>query len=326
MIVAFFLCALPPLFAMSADANAPSSASIHQTLEQLWSGRQYRELTAYVEGLERSWGDYAPILLARALHSYQYGAQIEVCIDRLHALRTKIQSSMVYASPIFMELLDSRILRYEKLQKFYLEQGITPEKRRAERDPLVKTKFIHSDHWGEEMLFFNTPEVFITPDGIKPARERPERLTNSVLERADMPQLIAILSNEENDMLYRKVASQEIVRRRAAKGGVAELVNSLRLSDMSYTSQDTADALVAIGRDAVPLIVNFMNQPQRYSGDQMLAIWVLVRIGIKDASVMQALQSVATNKRMFGAQRYAKDAMQYLENIEGNGIDNPNLE
>jgi len=226
---------------------------------------------------------------------------------------------MVAASPIFMELLDSKILRYESLRKFYLERGITPEIRRTERDPLVKTKFKHADHWGEEMLFFNTPEVFITQDGIKPARERPAKLTNSALERADMQQLMSILTNDTNDMTTRKEVSQEIVRRRAEKGGVAELVKSLRLSDMSYTAQDTADELVAVGRDAVPLIVDFMNDPQRSSSDQRMAIWVLVRIGVADAKVIQALQTVATNKMMFGAKQYATDALQYFEKRRAHG-------
>jgi hypothetical protein len=306
-------CALFPLLALPSEKTAPSPAAIHQTLEQLWSSRRFEELTAYVGDLERSWDGYVPVQLARAIYSYKYGAQVEEAIDRLKILRSRLQTNIAASSPVFMELLDSRIRRYEDSKKFYLEQGIAREKRLADRNPLKTTEFKHSKHWGEEMLFFNAPEVFLTESGVRSAMKVYEATAVQSLDKVSLKVLQNDVGDEKKPMIERKAFAQELVRRRIAQGGVSNLLHSLRSGDIAYTYQDTIQALVRSGSAAIPGLIGYVNDPRWYVSEQKMAIWALVRIGAADSEVIQALQSVVARTDRADLAKYAGDALHYLQ-------------
>ena len=308
------LCAHFPILAIAAEENPPTSATIYQTLEQLWSGRQYDELKTYIEMLDRSWGDYIPVQIAHAIYSYKYGAQVEDAIDRLNILRTRLQSNITIASPVFMELLDSRILRYEKTKMFYLQEGVSREKRLTDRDPLVKTEFKHSEHWGEEMLFFNAPEVFLSESGVRSAAITGRDETSvRAIEQIPGETLQGEVGDDQKSMPERKAFAQELVRRRGADGGVSNLVRSLRAGDNPYTYQDTVEELAKVGPTAIPALVEFINDPAHFPRDQKMAIWALVRIGVADPTVIQTLQTISANTDRADLAKYAQDALQHLQ-------------
>ena len=122
LIILFCLLNLNVAFCAQTVAKASqSSFDIFQTVENLWSAREFKELDKYIKELEQLWKGYVPVEIALAIYSYQYGAQVEDSIEKLKMVREKLNIEM--ASPIFMSLLDSRILRYEKLQQFYKKMG-----------------------------------------------------------------------------------------------------------------------------------------------------------------------------------------------------------
>jgi len=310
----FALC-LPRLSGAVEDNNPPSSAAIHQTLERLWGERKYGELAEYVHDLQNKWSTYVPVELTMAIYSYQYGAQVEDAIERLKGLREKLKSDIAGVSPLFMELLDSRIARYESIRQFYLERGISREQRLAERNPLKKTTFKHSKQWVgvDEMLYFNAPDVFLVESGVRPARKTCVATVEPSLKRTPSNTLLSKIGDHTQPMAQRKACAQELVRRRAADGGVSNLVQSLRAGDSSYTYHDTVEALVEVGASAIPELVRFINDPAHLPYDQKMAIWVLVRIGVADPDVIQTLQAVSSNTDRADLAKYAQDALQYLQ-------------
>ena len=304
-----------PLFASAMDTKTPpSSAIIYQTLEQLWSDREYDKLTSYIETLEHSFGEYVPFQIARAMYSYKYGAQVEDAIDRLSALQSGLQANIATASPVFMELLDSRILRYQRTRMFYLQEGVSREKRLADRNPLAKTEFKHSEHWGEEMLFFNAPEVFLAGSGVKSAViTGRDAILVQAIEKVPVETLQAEVGDDKKPMIERKVFAQELVLRRGTDGGVSNLVRSLRAGDSPYTYQYTVEELAKVGPTAIPALVEFINDPAHFSPDQKMAIWALVRIGVIDPTIIHTLQTISANTERLDLAKYAQDALRYLQ-------------
>ena len=135
-ILLFLLSAFVPFFTMSEEASPPSSATIYDTLERLWSGRKFVEVNAYVKGLEKSWSHYVPVQLTLAIYSDHYGGQVEDTVARLKTLREKLTAEAMAVSPVFLEFLDSRILMYGKTQEFYRRRGIS----RDDRHPKTRGK------------------------------------------------------------------------------------------------------------------------------------------------------------------------------------------
>lgn len=304
-----------PRLSEAMESSPPSSAIIYQTLDRLWGERKYAELDEYVQALQRKWSSYVPVVLTMAIYSYQYGAQVEDATERLNWLREKLNSDIATASPVFMELLDGRITRYERLKQFYLEQGISREQRLAERDPLKRSTFKHAKRWVgvDEMLYFNAPEVFLTEASVRLSDNG--RTTTAVPSLAQIPAnlLQREIADDKKPMAERKAFAQEIVRRRGAEGGVSHLVQGLRAGDSPYTYQDTVEELVTAGAASIPALIEFINNPAHFPRDQKMAIWALVRIGMIDSDVARTLQDISENADRADLAQYAQDALQYLQ-------------
>ncbi len=302
-----------PFLAIAAETNPPSSATIYQTVEQFWSNHQYGQLAAYIDTLERSYSDYVPVQIVRAIYSYKYGAQVEDAIDRLRALRSRLQRDIAAASPVFMELLDSRILRYEKTKQFYIQQGISPGQRLTDRDPLKTTDFTHSEHWGDEMLFFNAPEVFLLEHGVAPVHPEEAATPDPKLKQKDTQELLQSVGDDKTTMPLRRATAKALVEKRASTGDLKELASGLDEANMVYTYRDTVEELAKVGRDAVPSVLEALNDPASSNTDKKCAIWALVRIGVADPSGIQTLQAISTNTDRADLAKYAQDALQYLQ-------------
>ena len=313
------LLILLPLFVLhcvsEAEERPPSSAAIYDTLDQLWGSRKFTELTDYVQKLKSSWGGYVPVELALATHSENYGGQVEDAIERLTALRTRLQGDIAAASWVFMDLLDGTIQENEKSRDFFIQQGISREQRLAERDPLKKTKFKHSKEWGvsiDDLLYFNAPEVFLTEQGVRVAHPL-EPATPPKLKQMATQQLLEYLLDYENPMIKRKACAQELVRRRAEAGPVSELVASLWGWDAGYTYQYTVKELVKIGPAVIPELIAYLDKDDFYS-DKEEGIWALVRIGVADPAVIQTLEAISSNGTPWrDTAKYAQKALQYLQ-------------
>src|SRR5690606_3826513 len=99
--------------ASATESQPPAAMVICQNLERLWSQRRYAELDRYVGALHKEWKDYAPVALTLAVYSKHYGGQIEDSITILRRLRERLGADIEAASPLFLDLLDGRIDRYE---------------------------------------------------------------------------------------------------------------------------------------------------------------------------------------------------------------------
>jgi len=315
------LLILLPLFVLhcvsEAEERPPSAAAIYDTLDQLWGSRKFTEVTDYVQKLKSSWEGYVPVELALATHSDKYGAQVEDSIERLTVLRTRSQGDIAAASPGFMDLLDGTILQYEKSRDFFIQQGISREQRLTERDPLKKTKFKHSKEWGDgigdDLFYFNAPEVFLTEQGVRVAHPQEPATPDPKLKQMDTQQLLEYLGDYENSMIKRKACAQELVRRRAEAGPVSELVESLWGWDAGYTYQYTVEELVKIGAAVIPELIAYLDNDDFYD-DKEEGIWALVRIGVADPAVIQTLEAISSNgKPWHDTAEYAQKALQYLQ-------------
>lgn len=309
------LSILVPVTSYAAGSSRPpASITIYETLEDLWGNRKYAELSTYANELKSSWDTYAPVQLSLAIYSYKYGTQVEDAIGRLKALRDRLNADIVVSSPVFMELLDGRILRYEKAEKFYRENGITREVRMKQRNPLKKTAFKHSEHWGgvDEMLYFNVPEVFLTEKGIAPANPVDEAISDSKLKNKDIQELLLFVGDDKVSMRMRKAAIKELILKRTEEGNLKQLVRGLDEASMVYTYRDTVEALVSVGHDAVSAILETLNDAVASNTDKRYAIWALIRVGVATPNVVQTLQTLAEGSDRAVAD-YAERALNYLQ-------------
>lgn len=304
-----------PWFSVADTIKPPSSATIYDTLEQLWGGREFAEVDAYVKQLAISWSNYLPVQLTLATYSYQYGGQVEDAVDRLKTLREKLSADVRAASPMFMELLDSRIIRYEDLSQFYSMKGISREQRLTERNPLKKTKFKHAKHWAgvDDMLYFNAPEVFLTEGSSIPAYPDGDEPPDFDVTQKDASELLELIGGEIITMRTRKAAVKELIRIRETNGNPNELIQGFDEGVMGYTYHDTVEALVEIGVDAIPSIFNVLTDPGKGLSAAKYSIWALLRIGVYDEQVADALKSVINNPLALpDLVNYAKNAKTIL--------------
>lgn len=300
--------------AMAEGKGPPSTATIYDTLERHWSEREFSEVDAYVKQLATSWSNYVPVQLTLAIYSDQFGGQVEDAVDRLKALREKLNTDVTTASPMFMELLNSRIIRYEKTQNFYLRQDISREQRFAKANPLKKTDFKHSEHWSlDDMLYFNAPEVFLTEGSSIPAYPEGDKPPDFDVTQKDASELLELIGGDKMTMRTRKAAVKELIRIRETNGNSNELFQGLDEGSMGYTYHDTVEALVEIGVDAIPSIINVLTDPGKDLSASKYSIWALLRIGVYDEQVADALTSVINNPLALpDLVNYAKNAQIIL--------------
>jgi len=129
-----------------------------------------------------------------------------------------------------------------------------------------------SKDWGDEMLYFNTPDVFLTGQGVISANPAESTADISALKQNDASQLMQAVGDEKTPMPARRVAAKALVEKRAATRDFKELTRGLHEANMVYTYRDTVEALVKAGRDAVPFVLERLNDPAGSSGGKKYAI------------------------------------------------------
>lgn len=317
LILCLALSAEPSL---AAKASPPSSATIYQHVEQLWSSRKFSELDHYVRELKQTWPGYAPVELTLATYNYKYGTQIEDSIKILKALRGQLTAKIDFASPVFLDLLDSCIQQEESLLKFFVGKKKSRKQRFAEENPLKKSRFTFSNHWvGQqgELLYFNVPEVFLTQPGAVSGRVAKEEASGRKLEALEEQQLVLIMNDLTTTMSTRKSAVSKLVRKRADEGGLKALINGFDEADVVYTYYDTVEALVQMGTNAVPSVLEVVKDFEGASSDKTkCAIWALVRIGVINSDVVKTLQQISTDAVLPSLAEYARLALNHLQQVE----------
>lgn len=304
---------LAPGFGLAADTQPPTSTSIYETLDDLWKQGRFDDLDSYVSELRSSWGDYLPARLAHATYSFKCQVDVEKALLILEELRAVLDRDLVFASPIFMDLLDSRILRYRKTAQFRSDNGYTREKLLTTIDPRKMDPTKRSKDWGDEMLYFNAPEVFLTEDGVIPAQPEDATIHDAAVMQKDDQELLQFLGDDNATLHTRKSAVRKLVQKRVERGDLKQLARGLDEANMVYTYRDTVEELTSVGGDAVPVILEALNDPASSNTDKKGAIWALVRIGVVDPEVIQSLRSIAEGSDRAGVAGYAERALKHLQ-------------
>ncbi|MDD4016853.1 MAG: hypothetical protein PHV28_02805 [Kiritimatiellae bacterium] len=73
-----------------------------------------------------------------------------------------------------------------------------------------------SKDWGDEMLYFNTPDVFLTGQGVIPANPAESTADISALKQNDASQLMQAVCDEKTSQPARRAAARALVEKRAA--------------------------------------------------------------------------------------------------------------
>ncbi len=316
----FIISLFLPLVNIKAKTNVPPTSSvIYKTLDELWGKGDFYEIDMYIDKLEERWGDYAPTQLAVAMYQFKCNVDVKKALSILENLDKSLSVDFISTSPVFFELLNSKIYRYKDTVRYYLKRGYTREYLQGKISPRKMVLSKRSKHWGEEMLFFNVPEVFITSDGVKYANVLNEPMQSKTLETFNKKDLSKVVCNDKISIVVRKEISQILIDYYATQGGVTNLVHHFRDGNIVYTYQDTVDALIEYGDDAIPVLIKYLNN-YKYSVDsQKMAIWALARMGDASPAVIDVLQSITTNTSSSILSQYAKDAMKYLQNSKLNG-------
>lgn len=305
-----------PVYSYSTDNKVPSSTVIYQTLNDLWKRGRFNKLDTYIADLRHSRGDYLPVRLAFATYSYKSHVDVDKAISELEEVRKLLTRDLLFASPIFMDVLDSRILRYKKTAQFRSDAGYTRTKLLTTIDPRKMNSSKRSKTWGDEMLYFNAPEVILSEQGVIPAYAEESMMPNTKLKQKDALELLQSVGNHKSSMSVRKTAVNELIKKRTAEGGLKELARGLNEANMVYTYRDTVKELEKSGTNAVPHVITALNDPIASNGDKKCAIWALVRIGVASPEVVQTLQATAENTNRSDVAEYAQRALKYLQNSQ----------
>lgn len=305
---------LLPIFGLVSSAKPPTSTEIYITLDDLWGRGCFDELDSYVSDIRNSWKNYLPVCLAYATYSYKCQVDVGEAISVLKNIRQSLNRDFVSASPVFMELLDSRILRYQKTADFRKNHGYTRERLLATIGPRKVDPEKRSKDWGDAMLYFNAPELYLSERGVVPANPESMMVTDSQLQKKERHDLLQSVGDDNVSIRTRKAAVKELVQKRADKGDLKQLARGLYEANMVYTYRETVKELASVGRDAVPVILEALNDSVASNTDKRCAIWALARVGVANQEVVQTLRSIAEDSDSTdGVSDYAKRALEYLK-------------
>lgn len=292
----------------------PSSAQLYATLDSLWKNGDFNVLDAYVNKLETRWEVYLPVQLALAKYYYNIELDIDKAIETLNAANASLTNDMIHVSPLFRTELESRMLRYVDLRDFLKTHGETKDSLFKRLNPRTMDPQKRGKTWMDETLFYNTPEILFTREGIrpvKPAPDSPHSLSN--IKDMDEEQLMKIIGGSYTPTLNRKAAVNELVARRLASGKMDDLLKGLYEHRSLYTYHATADQVVKKGTEAIPSLLACLDK-NKILTDRRKIIWPLIRIGDARPEVIQALEKIRDeNPPSLKDSPYAKQAIEYLK-------------
>lgn len=295
----------------------PSMATIFATVNDKWSKKNYRYVKRYIERLKVAYCGYVPVKLIEMTEAYKFGGQVEKSIIKIEELSLCLDNNEFFVSPIFIDLLKSRKDRYASLANFYKQRGITKESRAKNENPLLMTSFQHSKKWGDEVLYFNAPEIFITTNGmVEVVPDDDFKLAKEALVMSEKEILLQV-SLQKSCILTKKYLVKELVKRRAESDDVNEMLKGLTEGAMVYTYGETVKIMAKDGQRYIPSILMLLDGPSRYSDNKECYIWALMRMKATDERVLAALENISTGmKDRHPVKDYAKRTLEYLHGLK----------
>lgn len=295
----------------------PSAGIIQHTLEDNWSKKKYKQVKEYIDDLNATYCGYVPAQITQIIESNKFGGQVELAIEQIDALRLSLQKHMRYVSPVFVDSLESRRARYSSLAKYYEQNNITKKSRAKNENPLLKSSFQHSKRWGDELLYFNTPEIFVTITGVIAVDSKDDyKLDEKYLNHSEH-EILHQISSRECDILTKKYLVKEVVKRRAKSNDTSEVLKGLTEGAIGYTYGETVKTMAKDGDKYIPSILAMLDVSSRSANETKLWIWALVCMNKTDETVLNAINKIANNTRDQQSVRdYAKRALVFLRGQE----------
>ena len=294
--------------------SPPSSAELYHNLNRLWKKGDFNMLDAYVNKLRSRWDNYLPVQLVLAKYYYNIEIDVDKAIEALNVMKASLTNNIIHVSPLFQEELESRIVRYAKTSVFRKTHGETRDSLFKRLNPRTMDPQKRGKSWMDENLFFNTPEILVTHEGIrpvKPASDSAPSLSN--LKDMQEAQLMQIIGGSHTPVLDRKAAVAELVNRRLDSGKMEELLKGLYEPEGLYTYHATADQVVKKGAEAIPALLGCLRTRNKIFTDRRLIIWPLIRIGDARPEVIRALEEIRDeNPPSLKDSPYAKAALEHL--------------
>ncbi len=301
---------IPPV---RSDAP-PSSAEIYQTLNTLWKKGDFNGIDGYVKKLQKKWCNYLPAQLALSKYYYKIEVDVNKSVEMLNVVNVSLTNDILHVSPLFRDELESQIIRYVDAKIFYQKHGGTKEELFKKLNPRTIDPKKRGKTWMDENLFYNTPEILFTREGIRPVKSAPDSPHSlSGIKDMDEEQLMKIVGGSYPPTLNRKAAVNELVSRRVARGKMEELLKGLYKAELLYTYHATADQVVQKGTEAIPSLLACLDK-NKILTDRRKIIWPLIRIGDARPEVIQALEKIRDEiPPSLRDSPYAKQAIEYLK-------------
>jgi len=292
----------------------PSSVQLYATLDSLWKKGDFDTLDAYIDELQKKWGFYLPAKLALAKYYDKVEADVDKAIETLNAVNASLTNDIIHVSPLFRGELESLILRYVKTSNFRKSYGDTKEICFKRLNPRTMDPQKRGKSWMDENVFFNTPEILVTHEGVRPVHPAPDSAPSlSKFKEMQESQLMQLIGGSYTPILDRKAAVNELVSRRLASGKMEELLKGIYKPELLYTYHATADQVAKKGAEAIPALLACLDT-NKILTDRRKIIWPLVRIGDSRPEVIQALEKIRDeNPPSLRDSPYAKQAIEYLK-------------
>lgn len=302
-----------------ASELPPSMATIFTTVNELWSNKEYSKVKNYIEDLDGKFSGkgYVPVeLIKSAFHSY-WGAQVEISIRSLADLESSLYSDIYNVSPVFLELLTSRKNKISSSLRAYERCGYSKKYRLEKMNPVKSTSYKVPVYWIDELLYFNAPEIYVSPEGITEARAKEDFDLDGKFIGLSENQLLSHIQSNEYDFRTKKHIVFELVKRRMESKDERDLLKGLNEGASGYTYYQTVKALESDGGRYLPEIRKLLLNPPRFSDNKENFMWALVRMKATDKETLSLLQKISVNSQERPSVRhYAKRALEHLHDVK----------
>jgi len=297
----------------------PSSARIHFSLDKFWQNNNYQEVKTYVNELRKNYRDYVPFRITQIIENNKFGGQVELALEEIHELSTLLQQSKMFVSPVFTELLNARKERYASLANYYMHNKITKEYRAKNENPLLKSNFKHSNRWGDEMLYFNVPEIYITSNGeVRIVEVSDDFILPRKYLNLSEKEILCEINTEKCDILTKKYLVRELVKRRSDANNIDELLKGLTESSMVYTYGETVRMMAKNEKKYFLSVIALLHDSSMIVNKPCM-MWALVRMKSTDERVFLELDCIANRDNESKAvKEYAQATLSFLENTRSN--------
>lgn len=293
---------------LAVAEEPPTPGQIVERMGELSKDKKYEELDSYIETLHKQHPSYVPAMCARMIHQYYEGAQAELLLEKVNALRNQLERYPAHFAPLFREINAAVAGTCEEQISEFEERGLTKEKRfqafARERAGPMSLRF--------RLFIEGAPLISLPSNSDERVRSFSvmEQLPDIGTEKQSSKALFEQVVNSRLSLDKRRRACEQITLGDSAEAPKA-LAELLDYPD-PWVECFAAEAVNGLGSSAIPIVLESLQDT--YSSRKRNAIYALMRIDQDTPDVIDALQKETTNKLSLSSVRaYAKEAIKHLQ-------------